>query len=181
MPNYPRVWDNASPVGGTGPTGTPANTSDDELRHLREDFQLRMSDLVQDWFADPVVLPNVTQGIQFAKRYNYTTVGPAVSNAAIIRASLIFRFQGVTDAAGDIIVNLNEFPELYDINDVNIQTKIAGILYAGAPNDFVFAFFSSINAGLKTITWNVRKADGTAANNLIVEGDIHLFFNTAPV
>lgn len=178
---YTRPWDNATPVGGSGPTGTPANQSDDFLRNLREDFQQRMNDLVGDWFADPVTIPGVTEGIQFAKRYNYDTTGPTVTFSSIVKAMLLTWFKGTTDGAGDIFINLNEYPVLYDINDQNLNTKIPGILYDSVGNDFVFTFLSNINVGTRVITWNVRKADGSAVTNRFVQGDILLFFNNPPV
>jgi hypothetical protein len=56
MPSYTNAWSNVVPAGSD-----PANTADDHMRRIRLDLFERLSDIVQDWTADPVLL-DLTKG-----------------------------------------------------------------------------------------------------------------------
>lgn len=175
MPDYTDPWDSSIPDGAS----TLASDTDTELQKIRIGMHERMDDVVIDWLADPVVFPQFGEGLQFAKRYDYNAT--VVTLASLLKASLLINFRGNTDAAGNISVDFNEFAEVYDLTDINIQTKIVGPFYDSLVNDFVFGYFVSAFVGTKIVTWNVRKWDGGNVINHFIEGDILLYFNTVPV
>lgn len=109
MPDYTNPWTNTSPPGSQA-----ANTIDDEIRKLRLDIFQRMSDVVEDWTADPVIPLGgggaSSLGLSRVANYNEDIApGSRVSGYNNLAALLAFTFLGYTNSVGVISININEF------------------------------------------------------------------------
>lgn len=181
------VWDNNTPVNGVDPN----NTEDDITRFIRLGIHERMDDVVVDWTADPVVMPQIVDALRLVKRYKYDAdqaAGSRATNPFYAQAMLVIDFQGNTDASSNIFINFNEFGEVYNLTDGILNflvgaanAPIMQALYQTSANDFVFAFPISVNVGTRVITYSVRRADGGLIGNAqFVTGDMTFFLQNIP-
>lgn len=185
---YSVIWNNNTPVNGIDNN----NVEDDIVREIRLGIHERMDDIVVDWTADPVVLPQLADALRLVKRYRYDADAGAGSRAldpAYAQAMLIINYSGFTDASGNITINFNELDELYNMND-NIlnflvgpeQAPILQALYQTSANDFVFGYPFDFNVGLRTISYNIRRQDGGMVGaGQFITGDFIFFMEFIPI
>lgn len=170
---YTNPWSNIIPAGGdiAGPGATGISA---QLRRLKLDIEERMSNLVVDWQADPVVLQSELGSLGFTKFY--PNFGPAVPRT--VKALLAIEITAVVDAIlGTITIDFAFFAEVWPLATDFIGCPIA-LLWDNTANDVAFAEYSSNTA--TTVTFKIKHEDGGNTGGNQVQGRITFLFSAIP-
>lgn len=131
---YTNAWSNAVPAGSDA-----ANTIDDQIRRLRLDIDERMTDLVDNWEADPVVSQsdsdiaaivavNTTQTTNIAT--NVTDIATNVTNIATNTTNIATNVTNIATNTAAIAVNVADIAAAVAVNSTqttNIATNVTNI------------------------------------------------------
>lgn len=173
---YDNPWVNNTPLGSD-----LANTIDDQIRRLRLDIQQRMDDVVNNWFADPVVptggtLVNV-KGIIYNDTLSPGNKVPFVTNPV---ALVSISYNGTT--FGGLQINFNE---LNTTTGENWQVNggfnfISGTGVTPSNGDTVNITVASSDGINNTITFSARYTEGGTPSGVVLFATLLLTFVDNP-